>query len=298
MYSVLNQCLGIIRSSLRASFTLLLKVSIMPTGIKSTLLSYSASPGAVNTLYIGADMFNELSSMTLNRENCSSPFVLDQLNSGPVTKDVDVHLNKKILRCASEVIWSHRTPCAILATFYEGIYHFVAEQELNFIREISATLSTLFEKIDLSDSFLQASAMSKQISVAIKKNPLPFGNTVGLAPTLLILEPILPLIKGFNHESFSKESLSDMKIQAAPAGAKGQAEALALAEKNDIESVMGKSSNDPNIIVQQITATESQNISAQESADLMRDFTTLTEVLAERCNLSKPKKCGHLVIMI
>lgn len=83
----------------------------------------STLPGLRYSLSNGTEMFQELTMLTLKKDNENYPLVVDQLSTGPVTKDVDHYLNKKILRCASEIVWSSHRPAAILATFHEGQYH-------------------------------------------------------------------------------------------------------------------------------------------------------------------------------
>jgi hypothetical protein len=91
----------------------------------------SNTPGLRYSLALGTEMFNELTMLTLQKEPENAPLVLDQLTTGPVTKDVDHYLNKKIVRCATEIIWSNKRPSAILATFHEGAYHYLSTQVNN-----------------------------------------------------------------------------------------------------------------------------------------------------------------------
>lgn len=127
--TVLQKALDVVRESLGATFVLLLKISAEPTGLKSSLITFatSATHGLRFSLIPGTEMFHELTMLTLQKDQEDAPLVLDQLSTGPVTKDVDIFLNKKILRCATEIIWSSRRPSAILATFYEGTYHYLAQ---------------------------------------------------------------------------------------------------------------------------------------------------------------------------
>jgi hypothetical protein len=72
-------------------------------------------------------MFHDLYLMTLRKDDNLNPFVLNELKSGNVTKDVDVFLNKNIIRCASEIIWNNSRPTAILATFFKEKYHSLSQ---------------------------------------------------------------------------------------------------------------------------------------------------------------------------
>jgi hypothetical protein len=112
-----------------ATFVLVLKISPEPSGLKSSLLTYASSliPGTRFSLIPGTDMFQELTMLTLKKEQENTPLVIDQLSTGPITKDVDHFLNKKILRCVTELIWSNNRPVAVLATFHEGIYDVISK---------------------------------------------------------------------------------------------------------------------------------------------------------------------------
>jgi hypothetical protein len=75
-------------------------------------------------------MFQELANLTLKRDDFNTPFLLTSMKSGLVTRDVDVYLNKKINKCASEIIWVNNIPFAIIAAFFEGQHRIISDNVL------------------------------------------------------------------------------------------------------------------------------------------------------------------------
>lgn len=166
-------------------------------------------------------------------------------------------------------------------------------------------LSSIFDKMELLDSFSQTSIFMKPITQALKKNPIPLGNDYGLAPVLLMLEPVLPPLKGNNilgNSRISEKQIelqtNKLKISGSSGGnePKGQAQAQALAQQNAIATVMGINNTqipshiEPHSIKHQ--KTEIIKITAIESIDLLNDFSQMVDILADRCNVRRPKKLG------
>ena len=284
----LEKALGIIREAVGASFALLLKISPEGTSVKSNLLTFSAASSTPNhSLNVGQEIFQELALLTLKKDSSSNPLLLDQLNSGPVTKDVDQFLNKNILRCSSELVWSNRIPSAVLACFFEGTFHFLTDQDLSFIADVSVTLSTLFERLELSESFVQAATLSKPISQALRKNPIPFGQSSGLAPVLLILEPIFPTVKNYPVT----DSTEEQKTLGNP-GPKGQAHAQALNQQADMLQITSYNPSNVNTAPKPVDLAP---LTPLASMALLNDFTQMVDTLADRCNLKRAKRLGNLV---
>eukprot|EP00842_Homolaphlyctis_polyrhiza_P000906 jgi/Hompol1/1816/HPOL_005732-RA len=192
-----EKALGVIREALRASCILLLRFSSEGSGLKSVLHAYSVGSNTTSSLKIGDEIFHDLALMTLKKEPLNTALHLDSLTSGPVTKDVDHYLNKSIVRCASELIWSNQRPTGVLAAFFEGTYRYLTSQELLFVSTGASVFSALLEKVDLADAFVQTQAFLKPLASALKKSPVQFGSSQGLAPVVMILEPIFPPVKGY-----------------------------------------------------------------------------------------------------
>ena len=242
---------------------------------------------------IGHEMFNELTILTLKKEP-GAPLVLDYLNVGPVTKDVDTFLNKKILRCATEILWSNRRPSAIIATFYEGAYHLVSAtvqyflfKEIAFIKVAAANLSILLERTELNESFVLANKFLKPLSVALKKSPVSFGQSSGLAPVMIVIEPCFPNVKGYHTEQLA----SSFQINSdSNLGPKGQAEAYALAQKNDVGFLAD--------LPAKLNPKPFLAVNAYESAHLMTNMSQMLDLLADKHGLRRPERFGSLFCMI
>jgi hypothetical protein len=156
------------------------------------------------------------------------------------------------------------------------------------LKDISASLSTLFDRLEMSESLLQAATFGKPITFALKKNPLPFGSTSGLAPVILMLEPVFPPVKGYSVD-VSSDKVSEVASPSPTGGPKGQAQAQALAQQNAIANVTG-------ITPEPIPLAKYdplQKISAVESVELINDFSQMLDVLADRCQVRKPKRYGN-----
>ncbi|KAI8905974.1 hypothetical protein EDD86DRAFT_257172 [Gorgonomyces haynaldii] len=266
---VLENALSIVRKAIGASFCLLFKCN---------LLTYSANgPNATHNLVAGQEVFQELTMMTLKKET-SGPLLLDQLSSGAVTKDVDQYLNKSILRCATEIVWSSRIPSAIIATFFEGAFHFVTETELEFIKTVAGSFSQLYSRLELSESFVQASNLQKPIAQAVKKNPLPFGKTTGLAPGLMVLEPVFPHVKGY---FVGENNLEDEFKPKGSTGIKGQSHAQVLAQQADMAAVIGAKHGGESSLPSGINTKMELEANPLSILSLLNDFTQMIDVLAE-----------------
>ncbi|KAL5038881.1 hypothetical protein RTP6_006127 [Batrachochytrium dendrobatidis] len=316
-----EKALGIIREALRASSVLLLRFVLDGNVTKSVLQAYSTSPNATSSLTIEGEIFQELAMMTLKKEPLNAPLHLDSLATGPITKDVDNYLNKNIVRCASELLWSANRPTGVLAAFFEGNYRYLSAQELSFVTSGAAVFSAFLETVDLVEAFSQAHAHSKGLASALKKHSAPFGQTHGLAPIIMILEPMFPPAKGFVSLFDDTDSLpattygSGLLAQCLPLtepvaskGPKGQAQAQALAHLNDMESVMGSGANkekDPSSSVPSLStlklAGENRalaQLTPTESVEIMSDFSQMVDVLSDRFSLKRAKRCGNMYILL
>lgn len=80
------------------------------------------------------EIFHELALLTLQREDFTTPLLLQNLKSGPVTRDVDLHLSKKISKCLSEIIWVNDQPTAIIAAFFEGQHRIISKEVFKLLK--------------------------------------------------------------------------------------------------------------------------------------------------------------------
>jgi hypothetical protein len=105
-----------------------------------------------------------------------------------------------------------------------------------------------------------------------------------------MLELVLPRVRGNMIETTIDKPIDQPNI-TANGGPKGQAQALALAQQNVITSVIGINhgrtmnmiQNEPIISI----------ITAIESVELYNDFSQMLDILADRCNIRRPKKIGN-----
>jgi hypothetical protein len=178
---------------------------------------------------------------------------------------------------------------------------------LEFISQACRSISPILGKIELSNSFSQAIELHKSIQSSLKKSSIPFCTTSGIMPVLLVMEPVLPKVKGcaVNETIVNKAGIL---------GPKGLAQAQALAEKNDISALGGKGENQASgnqkSLIEGISAIDDQKIreitngksaqliSALEAIEIMVDFSHMIEILAERCKLKKPKRFGDIFCKI
>lgn len=160
---------------------------------------------------------------------------------------------------------------------------------------MSNSLSQLFDRVEASGSLVQAALIMKPIAIALKKNPVPFGQTSGLAPVLLMLEPIFPQVKGYSMNSLSSEKIADIGLPTN-VGPKGQAQAQAFAQQTAMASVMGISTDTP--IALKPTEIQAPRISAVDSVDLINDFSQMLDILADRCNVRRLKRFGNFFCII
>ncbi|KAJ3323353.1 hypothetical protein HDV06_001873 [Boothiomyces sp. JEL0866] len=295
----IEKCLGIIKNALKASSVLLLKLTPDSKGFDCILQAYCNS-GTVNAtnLPIGEQMFHELAVMTLKKEPINQPLVLE-LKVGAVTKDVDHYLTKKINRVASEVVWTQGGPTGILAVFFEGPFRTVNQEDLKFIEKAMPIFSNIVESLEIRDSLIQASAVHKIMAAALKKFSLPFGSHQGLAPVLLVIEPVFTVIKGFdlvgnslNQKSEKEQQISNEMYNSSTSNIapKGQAHAQLLAKQLEVETLMGASSK-PNIEPPHITNRKPViDILPLECFDILNDFSQILDVLAEKFTLKRPKR--------
>jgi hypothetical protein len=147
----------------------------------------------------------------------------------------------------------------------------------------------LFDRLELIESFTQTSIFLKPITLALKKYAVPFGGSNGLAPVILMLELVLPRVRGNLIETtIDKIDHPNVTVSAGP---KGQAQAHALAQQNVIASVMGNNHGQPINMIQNEPIIST--ITAIESVDLYNDFSQMLDILADRCNIGRPKKIGN-----
>ncbi|KAH6574520.1 hypothetical protein BASA60_005427 [Batrachochytrium salamandrivorans] len=313
----MEKALGIICDSLRASSVLLLRFVSEGNGVKSVLQAYSTSANTTSTLSIGGEIFQELAMMTLKKETLNAPLYLDSLATGPVTKDVDNYLNKNIVRCASELLWTGNRPTGVLATFFEGHYRYLSEQELSFVTSGASVFSAFLETVDLADAFTQTHVQCRSLVTALKKHSIPFGSTQGLAPVILILEPVFPFVEGFvsqaedsdrvpsgAYRSGASYNSKPLAEQVGSKGPKGQAHAQVLSQLNYMESVIGTTEikeKDPtpnNSNNASGIKPERQNahfsLTPLESVEILSDFSQMVDVLSDRFGLKRAKRCGRL----
>lgn len=283
---------------MNAHCVILLKVSPDPKGFQSTLQAYSFSAQKTENLPIGTEMFHELCSLTLKKEGSGLSLLLENLKTGPVTKDVDMYLNKKINRCLSEIIWSSSGPGAVLAVFFEGTYRTISQDELHFIKSIVSTLSFTLENLELKESFQQAAVLFKPLGSALKKFALPFGNQIGLAPCIMILEPKMSTIKGYKNidailgftsieQAFSNKDLTVIPPSSvSQPGPKGQALAQALAMKNDTNY------SSPTSETRFSGVKLNFELMPMECFEVLNDFGSILDGLADKFSLKRPKRLG------
>lgn len=308
----MEKSLGIIRTALKANCILILKLAPDAKGFQSTLQAYSFDPNVQKTgnLLVGEEMFHELCAMTLKKESGGeSCLLLENLKTGSVTKEVDHYLSKKINKCMSELLWSVAGPTAVIAAFFDDNYRTISKEELSFMKSIVSTLSSIFDGLELKDSFHHASNISKNIGASLKKQSVLFGKQQGLAPCIVMIEPRLNSFKGYDkigsaHElealSLPEDTSSDAtRADATTAtggggGPKGQAVGQVIAQKQD---------NDPSAILSpesRLSETSKKVIELQpaEAFDILNDFSQLVDMLADKFSLKRPKRLGlHVSFM-
>ncbi|KAI8900567.1 hypothetical protein BC833DRAFT_581371 [Globomyces pollinis-pini] len=300
---LLEKSLGLIKDAIKASCVLLLKLNPDPKGFQSMLQAYSTS--TTSQLAIGSSIFQELCSMTLKKESYNEPLLLDNLKTGPVTKDVDTYLSKKINKCLSETVYGNSGPTAILACFFEGQYRTISSLETNFMKSVIPIFSSVVEKLELSDSLNQTtSALLKNINNGIRKHAVQFGTSQGLAPVILMIEPKFPQIKGLETRSITHGSTTELDVQGTAFqkelpinGPKGQAQAQVLTKRQEVEAVMGATTEIKGDITDGHLVNDKQSVNPHitpiECFEVTNDFSQILDVLAERYNLKKPKKIGN-----
>ncbi|KAJ3274421.1 hypothetical protein HDV01_003025 [Terramyces sp. JEL0728] len=296
------ECLAIIKNALKASSVLLLKLAPDSKGFDCVLQAY-CNAGSVNAtnLPIGEQMFHELAVLTLKKDPISQPLVLE-LKVGAVTKDVDHYLTKKINRVASDVVWTQGGPSGILAVFFEGAFRAVGQEDLKFIEKAMPIFSNIAESLEVRDSLIQASGVHKIMGAALKKYALPFGSHHGLAPVVLVIQPVFSAIKGYELNGNALYQKSERENQLASdlynnsstnIAPKGQAHAQLLAKQLEVESLMGASSKQ-NIEPAHITNRKPViDILPMECFDVLNDFSQILDVLADKFTLKKPKRIAN-----
>ncbi|KAJ3261156.1 hypothetical protein HK103_006465 [Boothiomyces macroporosus] len=301
----IEKCLATIKNALKASSVLLLKLTPDSKGFDCILQAYCNS-GTVNStnLPVGEQMFHELAVLTLKKDPINQPLVLE-LKVGAVTKDVDHYLTKKINRVASDVVWTQGGPTGILAIFFEGQFRTVNQEDLKFIEKAMPIFSNILESLEVRDSLMQASAVHKLMGAALKKYSLPFGSHQGLAPVLLVIEPVFTVIKGFelvgntlNQKKEKDQQLGEQFTSSSSNIApKGQAHAQLLAKQLEVDSIMGaspKSSIEP---PQMSNRNPAADILPIDCFDVLNDFSQILDVLAEKYTLKKPKRISNKYCM-
>ena len=174
----------------------------------------------------------------------------------------------------------------------------------------AALLSVLLDKIELADSFVQAQSLSKLVSQSLKKHSVQFGQTQGLAPVLLVLQPVFPPTNAQNTMFDLKEDVNKspednqanttfVSRNSTNKGPKGQAHAKVLAELNDMESVIGGATKEINITSSHDDAEKKiAQLTPLESVDVMADFIQMVDVLSDRMNLRRAKRCGNIFLVL
>lgn len=243
-------------------------------------------------------MFRELASLTFKRENMNVPLLLESLKTGAVTKDVDFYLHKKINKCVSEIVWNSSGPSAILAAFFEGNFRVISQQELVFFKKVAGSMCTILNHIDLRDSFAQTANLFKNVGAALKKHSVAFGISQGIAPVVAVIQPKFPNVKGFeyhNHEGLPQIENANTTLPSSNTGPKGQAQARALAQRNEVHAVMGKvhPTNEEIRTIPSLNAETALETLPVDCFELQNDFGQVLETLAEKFNLKPPKKCGN-----
>jgi hypothetical protein len=160
---------------------------------------------------------------------------------------------------------------------------------LVFVKTITQALATILELSDLRESFLQSTSLLKNLGTTLKKNPVQFGASIGLAPAVAILS--LKLNKIIGNDFYDGDDHRHENPHHHAKGPKGQAQAQVLAKKQEMESVLGKSeitTSSPALYV----GKENAEIHPIDYFELLNDFTQLIENLAAKCTLKAPKAIG------
>jgi hypothetical protein len=114
---------------------------------------------------------------------------------------------------------------------------------------------------------------------------------------ILIVELKIPNIKGcdlFENrlEKMQKFMARTKSVQFLQSGAKGQALATVLAQKQEIQAVMGITEEiKPSMNLE--VKTSSYEVQPPECFEIISDVSQILDVLAEKYNLKKTKKFGN-----
>jgi hypothetical protein len=142
----------------------------------------------------------------------------------------------------------------------------------------------------LKDSFTQALALLKTVAGSSKKHPVQFGSNAGIAPVVAIFTLTLGRLKGNNSNDYrhpEETNLSDREN-----GPKGGAQAQVLAKKQKIDAVLGKYRSTSSIYHPSTGQKWTPETLPIEFFELQNDFNQLTDNLAEKYGLKRPKKAG------
>ena len=146
--------------------------------------------------------------------------------------------------------------------------------------------------MEILDAFKQSQALSKSISTALRKYAVPSGNTTGLSPCVLILEPV------FYNAQGSESPSSRRPETKKESGARGEAHAKMIADMNTLGDVVGgfdRKEMFSQHFNKEESDTEPPQLSPNETMGIIADFSQMLDVLADRFNLKRPKRYGNLV---
>jgi hypothetical protein len=294
---LMEKSLSILNDTLNSSCVLLLKLNPDIKGFQSVLSAYAISSLSKTTsLPVGDEMFRDLSLMTLKRENMSLPLLLEGLKTGPVTKDVDFYLHKKINKCISDVLWGPNGPSAIIAAFFEGSFRVISLQDQLHFKNVASTISNLLEQVELCEAFSQAQNLFKNVTSSLRKNPISFGSSQGLAPVIAVIQPKFPTIKGMKSFDLRLDGETEERRVKYFAGPKGKALAQALAQRQEVDALMGYTDTTSTSDIRASTSVlyeKSLEIQGIECFELQNDFNQILDNLTDKNALKRAKKFGN-----
>lgn len=161
---------------------------------------------------------------------------------------------------------------------------------------VTPTLSTILEQTILKDCFTQALSLLKNVAGSLKKNPVQFGSNTGIAPVVAIFTLTLGRLKG-NNSYYDYRNSEGSNLSGREIGPKGGAHAQVLAKKQEIDAVLGKNQSASSLYLTTASPKDTPEIQPIEFFELQNDFNQLSDNLAEKYGLKRPKKVGDKYII-
>ncbi|KAJ3132539.1 hypothetical protein HK100_005235, partial [Physocladia obscura] len=208
--NVLKQCIEITKMALKLKNAIILKLKRLPEGkVKSIVFAVADSKCDVKS---GEEKFTELCEQTLENRT-SSPFILDKSTASHL--QICRYIGERVCQSASELIWSHGRPVAVIALFFEGAYKTVGSIEEQFVIDATVLISKAWQCLETQDSLrkiLNPDIPAQQIVLKLKKLFTNFKTAKSSALSLVSGPPIIQQNKPDSRKSESTLYTRSSKI--------------------------------------------------------------------------------------